>query len=106
MYRLGVEVGRSKEKQEIWGFILDEDTYCHCEQAQTMIHLINCPTCSTSCTKDDIMSVTKEGIEIASFWQERICHTTANIIILRYQTKLTPNELYNVISNIIYFLFN
>lgn len=38
-------------------------------------HLINCRSCSTSCTID-IMSATKEGIEVAKFWQERILFIT------------------------------
>jgi hypothetical protein len=70
--RLRVGVGRCKENQAKWGFIPDEDRFCDCGQTQTMAHLINCPSCSTSCTMDDIMSATEEGIEVAKFWQERI----------------------------------
>lgn len=70
--RLSVGIGRSKENQAKWGLIPDEDMYCECRQIQTMTHLINFPRCPTSCTIDDIISATKEGIEVANFWQDRI----------------------------------
>jgi len=70
--RLRVGVGRSKVNQAKWSLIPDEDTYCDCGQSQTMSHLISCPSCPTSCTMDDIMLVTKEGIEVAKFWQDSI----------------------------------
>ncbi|KAF0759426.1 Uncharacterized protein FWK35_00020057 [Aphis craccivora] len=58
--RLRVGVGRSKEYQAEWDFILDVDRYCDCGQTHTMAHLINYPSCPTSCTMDDTMSATEE----------------------------------------------
>lgn len=92
--KLRVGIGRSKENQAKWGFIPDKDRYCDCRQTHTMAHLMNRPSCPTSCTMDDIMSATEEGIEVPKFWQEMISNTTPNIIILRYQTRLTPNWVF------------
>jgi len=67
--RLRVGVGRSKVNHAKWSLIPVEDTYCDWGQFQTMSHLISCPM---SCTMDNIMLATKEGIEVAKFWQDSI----------------------------------
>jgi hypothetical protein len=70
--RLRVGVGRSKKNQTKCGIIPEEDTNCNCEQPQIMFHLKICRSCPTSCTMEDIMTTTKEGIELGKFWQNSI----------------------------------
>lgn len=65
---------------------------------------VTCPSCPTSCTMDDILSATKEGIEVAKFWQDSIWHITLNIIILNNQTLLSTDTKL-IILYIIYYLF-
>ncbi|PZC87390.1 hypothetical protein B5X24_HaOG216367, partial [Helicoverpa armigera] len=55
--RLRTQVGRSKGNRSRWGFTGGTDLGCECGAAmQTMSHLITCPLCPETCSRQDLMS--------------------------------------------------
>ena len=69
--RLRTRVGRSKDNRSRWGFAGGADLGCECGAAvQTMSHLIACPLCPETCSREDLMSASGRALAVAAYWAD------------------------------------
>ncbi|KAG7306872.1 hypothetical protein JYU34_008341 [Plutella xylostella] len=70
--RLRAEVGCCKDNLCKWGYTVGNNL-CDCGTApQTMEHLLSCPLCPSTCTRDDLLQANQNAIIVASFWSGQI----------------------------------
>jgi retron-type reverse transcriptase len=71
--RLRSQVGRSKENLLKWGAISISDAQCPCGTVlQTMEHMLSCPACPHTCSKQDLRDATDRAISVATFWSQTV----------------------------------
>ena len=71
--RLRTQVGRCRESMAKWGF--RERTQLHCDcgaSSQTMAHLLSCPLCPSSYTREDLNEASDNAVAVAKFWADKI----------------------------------
>ncbi|KAG7303178.1 hypothetical protein JYU34_011639 [Plutella xylostella] len=70
--RLRAEVGCCKDNLCKWGYTVGTNL-CDCGTApQTMEHLLSCPLCPSTCTREDLLQANQNAIKVASFWSGQI----------------------------------
>lgn len=68
--RLRTQVGRCRQNLCKWGMRDSCRTECDCgAPMQSMLHLLSCPLCPTTCTRDDLIKATPNAIEVAKYYQ-------------------------------------
>ncbi|PZC71962.1 hypothetical protein B5X24_HaOG212108, partial [Helicoverpa armigera] len=66
-------VGRSKDNRSRWGFTGGADLGCECGAAmQTMSHLIACPLCPETCSREDLMCASGRALAVAAYWADKV----------------------------------
>jgi hypothetical protein len=65
--RLRVGVGRSKDSLLKWGYINDQNAFCHCGTTQTMANQLICPLAPEPCTLENLTAANQKAKDVAQF---------------------------------------
>ncbi|CAG9135524.1 unnamed protein product [Plutella xylostella] len=67
--RLRTNMGRCGENMCRWGYRGPASNICACGASpQTMEHLMVCPGCPNTCTREDLLKANQRGIDVAAHW--------------------------------------
>lgn len=55
-----------------WGLLNEDDDRCDCGAIQDMEHLLQCPACPHRCTLEDLWLHTREALDVARYWAEKL----------------------------------
>ncbi|CAG9114277.1 unnamed protein product [Plutella xylostella] len=71
--RLRTNMGRCGENMCRWGYRGPASNICACGASpQTMEHLMVCPGCPNTCTREDLLKANQRGIDVAAHWAAEV----------------------------------
>lgn len=71
--RLRSQVGRCRENMARWRFIDHSQSHCDCgAPSQSMAHLLSCPLCPSTCSRQDLKVASDNAVAVAEFWEGQI----------------------------------
>lgn len=71
--RLRTNMGRCGENMCRWGYRGPASNICACGASpQTMEHLMVCPGCPNTCTREDLLKANQRGIDVAVHWAAEV----------------------------------